>query len=98
MSTKKAGKNLTRSFKIINPEKIKIACVISEWHSEITENLFIGVKKKLMMHGLIEKNIPIGNKIIKNGKVILNNNDPMFVIPPPTNFSRNDNIPLSSIY
>ena len=43
MSTKKAGKNLTRSFKIINPEKIKIACVISEWHSEITENLFIGV-------------------------------------------------------
>ena len=57
MSTKKAGKNLTRSFKISNPEKIKIACVISEWHSEITENLFIGVKNKLMMHGLIEKNI-----------------------------------------
>ena len=57
MSKKKAGKNLTRSFKISNPEKIKIACVISEWHSKITENLFIGVKKKLMMHGLKEKNI-----------------------------------------
>ena len=48
MSTKEAGNNLTRSFKISNPQKIKIACVISEWHSEITENLFIGVKKKLM--------------------------------------------------
>ena len=46
MSTKEAGNNLTRSFKISNPHKIKIACVISEWHSEITENLFIGVKKK----------------------------------------------------
>ena len=57
MSTKKAGKKLTRSFKISNHEKIKIACVISEWHSEITENLFIGVQKKLMMHGLQEKNI-----------------------------------------
>ena len=57
MSTKEAGNNLTRSFKISNPQKIKIACVISEWHSEITENLFIGVKKKLMMHGLQEKNI-----------------------------------------
>ena len=57
MSTKEAGNNLTRSFKISNPHKIKIACVISEWHSEITENLFIGVKKKLMMHGLQEKNI-----------------------------------------
>tara|TARA_B100001248_G_scaffold23797_1_gene15644 strand:+ start:786 stop:1271 length:486 start_codon:yes stop_codon:yes gene_type:complete len=57
MSTKEAGNNLTRSLKISNPQKIKIACVISEWHSEITENLFIGVKKKLMMHGLQEKNI-----------------------------------------
>ena len=57
MSTKEAGNNLTRSFKISNPHKIKIACVISEWHSEITENLFIGAKKKLIMHGLLEKNI-----------------------------------------
>ena len=57
MSTKEAGNNLTRSFKISNPQKIKIACVISEWHSEITENLFIGAKKKLIMHGLLEKNI-----------------------------------------
>ena len=47
MSTKEAGNNLTRSFKISNPQKIKIACVISEWHSEITENLFIGVNQEV---------------------------------------------------
>ena len=57
MSTKVTGNNLTKSFKINNPDKIKIACVVSEWHSEITDNLFIGAKKKLMMHGLLEKNI-----------------------------------------
>tara|TARA_B100000575_G_scaffold53641_1_gene40201 strand:+ start:2608 stop:3096 length:489 start_codon:yes stop_codon:yes gene_type:complete len=57
MSTKLTRNNLTRSFKINNPEKIKIACVISEWHNEITDSLFNGAKKKLMMHGILEKNI-----------------------------------------
>ena len=57
MSSKVTGNNLTRSFKLSNPEKIKIACVVSEWHNEITENLFIGAKKKLVKSGLLQENI-----------------------------------------
>ena len=57
MSTKKTGQNLTRSFEINNPKDIKIACVVSEWHYEITENLLSGVKEKLLSFGLLEKNI-----------------------------------------
>ena len=79
MSTKKAGNNLTRSFKITNPEKIKIACVVSEWHSEITDNLLIGAKKKLIMHGLLEKNIheihvPGSFELIFGTKSLINKN------------------------
>ena len=51
------GQNLTRSFEINNPEEIKIACVVSEWHHEITENLLTGAKNKLLSFGLLEKNI-----------------------------------------
>tara|TARA_B100001063_G_scaffold175676_1_gene164641 strand:- start:1473 stop:1955 length:483 start_codon:yes stop_codon:yes gene_type:complete len=57
MSSKMTGQNLTRSFKINNPEDIKIACVVSEWHHEITDNLLTGAKKKLLSYGLLEKNI-----------------------------------------
>ena len=57
MSSKVTGNNLTRPFKILNPEKIKIACIISEWHNEITENLFIGAKNKLVKTGLLLENI-----------------------------------------
>ena len=57
MSAKLTSNNLIRSLKIKNPEKIKIGCVVSEWHNEITGNLFIGAKKKLMRYGLLEKNI-----------------------------------------
>ena len=57
MSTKITGQNLTRSFKINNPEDIKIACVVSEWHYEITKNLLTGAKDKLFSYGLLEKNI-----------------------------------------
>jgi|TARA_E500000178_G_C16800002_1_gene651988 6,7-dimethyl-8-ribityllumazine synthase len=57
MSTEMAGKNLTRSFKINNAEDIKIACVVSEWHHEITKNLLTGAKEKLISYGLLEKNI-----------------------------------------
>ena len=79
MSTKKAGNNLTIPFKITNPEKIKIACVVSEWHSEITDNLFIGAKKKLMMYGLLEKNIheihvPGSFELIFGTKSLINKN------------------------
>ena len=30
-----------KEFKLVNPDKLKIACVVSEWHNEITEKLFI---------------------------------------------------------
>tara|TARA_Y100000768_G_scaffold351239_1_gene302002 strand:- start:142 stop:615 length:474 start_codon:yes stop_codon:yes gene_type:complete len=42
---------------IENPNKLKIACVISEWHSEITEKLFDGAKNTLIKNGILEKNI-----------------------------------------
>ena len=77
MSTKVTGNNLTKSFKINNPDKIKIACVVSEWHYEITENLFIGAKKILMKHGLLEKNIdkidvPGSFELIFGSKTLIN--------------------------
>ena len=50
------GQNLTRSFEINNPEEIKIACVVSEWHHEITENLLTGAKNKFLSYWLLEKN------------------------------------------
>ena len=39
MSTKEAGNNLTRSFKISNPQKIKIACVINDLFDKLVHNL-----------------------------------------------------------
>ena len=42
---------------IENPNRLKIACVISEWHSEITEKLFDGAKNTLIKNGILEKNI-----------------------------------------
>ena len=49
--------NNNSDFSIENPNKLKIACVISEWHSEITEKLFDGAKNTLMKNGILEKNI-----------------------------------------
>jgi len=59
MSTKMTGQNLNRSFEINNPEDIKIACVVSEWHSEITTNFLTGAKEKLLSYGLLKKNIHV---------------------------------------
>ena len=46
MTAKKTGNSISRSIKINNPKKIKIACVISEWHIEITESFYSGALKK----------------------------------------------------
>ena len=46
-----------KEFKLLNPDKLKIACVVSEWHNEITEKLFIGAKNILIKNGVQEKNI-----------------------------------------
>ena len=46
-----------KEFKLLNPDKLKIACVVSEWHNEITEKLFIGAKNILIKNGVQAKNI-----------------------------------------
>ena len=49
--------NSNKEFKLLNPDKLKIACVVSEWHNEITEKLFMGAKNILIKNGVQEKNI-----------------------------------------
>ena len=46
-----------KEFKLLNPDKLKIACVVSEWHNQITDKLFIGAKNILIKNGVQEKNI-----------------------------------------
>ncbi|MDA8704384.1 6,7-dimethyl-8-ribityllumazine synthase [Flavobacteriaceae bacterium] len=57
MSAKKTGKLLSRSISIDNPNKIKIACVISEWHYEITESFYNGALNKFSQYGILENNV-----------------------------------------
>ena len=57
MSAKKTGKLLSRSISIDNPNKIKIACVISEWHYEITESFYNGALNKFSQYGVLENNV-----------------------------------------
>ena len=49
--------NNNTDLSIENPNKLKIACVISNWHNEITEKLFNGAKNTLIKNGILEKNI-----------------------------------------
>ena len=49
--------NNNSDFSIENANKLKIACVISEWHNKITEKLFDGAKNTLKKNGILEKNI-----------------------------------------
>ena len=49
--------NNNSDLSIENPNKLKIACVISEWHNDITEKLFDGAKNTLIKNGILEKNI-----------------------------------------
>jgi len=46
-----------KDLELLNPDKLKIACVVSEWHNEITEKLFNGAKNILIKNGVQEKNI-----------------------------------------
>ena len=63
MSTKQFD-NFNKDFNVLNPDKLKIACVVSEWHNEITLKLFNGAKDILIKNGIHEKNI---SKIIVPG-------------------------------
>ena len=49
--------NNNSDLSIENANKLKIACVISDWHNEITEKLFDGAKSTLIKNGILEKNI-----------------------------------------
>ena len=49
--------NNNSDLSIENANKLKIACVISDWHNEITEKLFDGAKNTLIKNGILEKNI-----------------------------------------
>ena len=57
MSAKRTGKTKTKSININNSKELKIACVISEWHNEITESFFEGALSKFTNYGILEKNI-----------------------------------------
>ena len=57
MSAKWTSKIKTKSININNSKELKIACVISEWHNEITESFFEGALSKLTKYGVLEKNI-----------------------------------------
>ena len=46
-----------KDLELLNSDKLKIACVVSEWHNEITEKLFNGAKNILIKNGVQEKNI-----------------------------------------
>ena len=56
MCAKQIFNNIS-DFSIENANKLKIACVISEWHNKITEKLFDGAKNTLIKNGILEKNI-----------------------------------------
>jgi len=43
----KQSEYFNKDFQVLNPDKLKIACVVSEWHNEITEKLFSGAKNIL---------------------------------------------------
>jgi 6,7-dimethyl-8-ribityllumazine synthase len=47
----KQSEDFVKDFNVINPEKLKIACVVSEWHSDITDKLFNGAVKMLKKKG-----------------------------------------------
>ena len=49
--------NNNTDLSIENPNKLKIACFISDCHNEITEKLFNGAKNTLIKNGILEKNI-----------------------------------------
>jgi 6,7-dimethyl-8-ribityllumazine synthase len=46
-----------KDLELLNPDKLKIACVVSQWHNEITEKQFKGAKNILLKNGVHEKNI-----------------------------------------
>ncbi len=42
---------------IPNAKQFRFGIVVSEWNSEITENLFIGAKETFIEHGALEENV-----------------------------------------
>lgn len=54
-SEKKSPSNF--KVKLVFPDSIKIGVVVSEWHPEITEALYLGAEKFLLENGIKKENI-----------------------------------------
>ena len=54
-SEKKSPSN--SKVKLVFPDSIKIGVVVSEWHPEITEALYLGAEKFLLENGIKKENI-----------------------------------------
>src|ERR1051326_7760633 len=50
-------KNSSKKISLNNSSRIKIGIAISEWHAEVTEELWEGAKKFLLQNRIAEKNI-----------------------------------------
>lgn len=57
MSSSDKNLNLHENRNLQNISGRKVAIVVSEWNSEITEKLLEGCKKALLEHGLLETNL-----------------------------------------
>ena len=59
MRTNKKFNYSLEKYKTSNNSNLKIGIVVSEWNSDITNNLLSGTVKELIRNGLTEKNISV---------------------------------------
>jgi len=57
MSSSEKKSPSTYKVKLVFPDSIKIGVVVSEWHPEITETLYLGAEKILLENGIKKENI-----------------------------------------
>ncbi|MBI3502874.1 MAG: 6,7-dimethyl-8-ribityllumazine synthase [Bacteroidetes bacterium] len=57
MSSSSKRKNFFKKNLLLTPGKIKIGIAVSEWHPEVTEELYAGAEKFLLENGIAKKNI-----------------------------------------
>src|ERR1017187_10302365 len=57
MSSSEKTSTSNYKVKLVFPDSIKIGVVVSEWHPEITEALYLGAEKFLLDNGIKKENI-----------------------------------------
>jgi 6,7-dimethyl-8-ribityllumazine synthase len=57
MSSSEKTSSSNYKVKLVFPDSIKIGIVVSEWHPEITEALYLGAEKFLLDNGIKKENI-----------------------------------------